>query len=424
MASMITIAVYFKFSRLWSIRNFDLVGLLLYAPALLLIAKDGTPAILGYAWLFLVSAGFLVRMLCDPMLVRRPLLEANLSPGGLVFMGASLLVFLFTNVITAEITDSDLRGARRLDQMLSRVATPADQTDLVEHGPGYPLLHIIGSMPSKALVEIDQAVPEDQRRAVIHTSTTRTMAILSHLAIVFGMVLMGSLHFHNVRTGVSAAALYLLLPYTAHMVGRVDHVLPAALLVWAAVAYRRPLIAGLLMGLAAGAIYYPIFLLPLWISFYWQRGLTRFTLGFAVTLSLLIASLALTSIDFAAFLAQARQMLGWTSLLPEAADGFWSGGRTDLRLPVFAAFLAIAGSLAMWPTQKNLGTLLSCSAAIMLGTQFWQAHHGGLFIAWYLPLLLLAVFRPNLEDRVALSVLSDGWSPRSRAQRNTVIRAA
>ena len=39
----------------------------------------------------------------------------------------------------------------------------------------------------------------------------------------------------------------------------------------------------------------------------------------------------------------------------------------------------------------------------MLGVQFWHAHSGGLALAWYLPLLLLVVFRTNVEDRDALS---------------------
>lgn len=50
----------------------------------------------------------------------------------------------------------------------------------------------------------------------------------------------------------------------------------------------------------------------------------------------------------------------------------------------------------------------------MVATQFWHGHGGGLYMAWYLPLLLLTVFRPNLEDRVALSVLGEGWLPRRR----------
>jgi hypothetical protein len=32
-----------------------------------------------------------------------------------------------------------------------------------------------------------------------------------------------------------------------------------------------------------------------------------------------------------------------------------------------------------------------------------------MYMAWYLPLVLATVFRPNLEDRVALSVLGEGW---------------
>ena len=59
--------------------------------------------------------------------------------------------------------------------------------------------------------------------------------------------------------------------------------------------------------------------------------------------------------------------------------------------------------------EKNLGTLLSCSTAVMLATQFWHAHYGSLYMAWYLPLLILTIFRPNLEDRVALSAVRPVW---------------
>jgi hypothetical protein len=61
--------------------------------------------------------------------------------------------------------------------------------------------------------------------------------------------------------------------------------------------------------------------------------------------------------------------------------------------------------MALWPAHKNLGTLVSYSAAVMLGAQFWHAHSGGLALAWYLPILLLTIFRPNLEDRVATAAI-------------------
>jgi hypothetical protein len=50
----------------------------------------------------------------------------------------------------------------------------------------------------------------------------------------------------------------------------------------------------------------------------------------------------------------------------------------------------------------------------MIATQFWHPYGGGLYMAWYLPLVLLTIFRPNLEDRVALTVLGEGWFPRRR----------
>ena len=34
---------------------------------------------------------------------------------------------------------------------------------------------------------------------------------------------------------------------------------------------------------------------------------------------------------------------------------------------------------------------------MLIGIQFWHADHGGLYVLWYLPLLLLMVFRPNLS---------------------------
>ena len=100
-------------------------------------------------------------------------------------------------------------------------------------------------------------------------------------------------------------------------------------------------------------------------------------------------------------------------------QGFWSFDIIDpvYRYPVLVALLAFCVSLALWPAQKNLGTLMSCSAAVMMATQFWHPRGGGLYMAWYLPLVLLTIFRPNLEDRVALSVLGEGWFPK-RARRN------
>jgi len=418
MSSLMTVGIYFKFRRLWSVRNLDLIALIAFAPGLLLVTHGQEQ--LGYTWLFSVSGFFLIRLLLDVVMIRRPLLEPNLSASGLTFTGVALLVFLMTRVGTAPVEEGDRAGPQRLEQLLARQESKTDKAELSQHGPGYPLFYLFASFANRAYAPPDTAEPETSRRARIEDRTARTTAILAHLALVIGLVLIGYRHFDSMQTGVAVATLYLLLPYTAQIPSRVDHVLPAALLVWAVAAYRRPLVAGILLGLAAGVIYYPLFLLPLWCGFYWRRGLLRFCLGVLGTLVLLVASLALTASNWHSFVGQLQQMFGWTDLLRGEATGFWQYHDSMFRLPVMAAFLALCGSLALWPPQKNLGTLLSCSAAVMLGTQFWHAQHGGIYMGWYLPLLVLTIFRPNLEDRVAQSAVAE---LRFRWRRNRAAKA-
>ncbi len=405
LSSLMTIGIYLKFNRLWSVRNVDLLGLIAFAPGLLLIEHRQYQ--LGFSWLFAVGGFFLVRLLLDAVMVRRPLLEPNLSSGGLTFTLVCLLLFLMGNVVAYQPSEDDVAGPRRLECMLARQQPPIGQEDLLQHGPGYPLFFIFASFANRAFISWDGADAEQASRAALEDAAAKITAILGHLALIAGMVVIGYKHFDNLQTGFAASALYLLLPYTAQMTGRLDHILPAALLVWTVAAYRRPLIAGVLLGLAAGAIYYPLFLLPLWCSFYWRRGLVRFCLGIASALIALVATLALTATSLPSFLDQLRQMFGILNPLQANVAGFWEYHEPAYRLPVIAAFVAMCLSMALWPAQKNLGTLLSCSAAVMLGVQFWHARFGGIYMAWYLPLLVLTVFRPNLEDRVAYTAVFD-----------------
>ena len=411
LSSLLTIGIYFKFRRFWSVRNLDLIGLIAFSPGLLLVGRGGEE--LGYIWLFCVGGFFLVRLLLDPVMVRRPLLEPNLSASGLTFAGVALLVFLMGNVLTGRASESDLEGALWAETSAETSAAEemTDDADLRHHGPGYTAFYRFSDFANKSLTPTDNDDPQQVHRRDVCWSAARTVAILGHIAVVIGMVLIGFRHFGNVHTGVAAAALYLLLPYTSQIPGQVDHVIPAALMVWAVEAYRRPAVAGILLGLAAGLIFYPLFLLPLWCGFYWRRGLIRFSIGFAFAVLALVVSLAFMPESLGTFSSQLQQMCGWVGLSAQQTAGFWQSHEPAFRVPVVAAFVALCGSLALWPAQKDLGTLLSCSAAVMLASQFWNAHYGGIYMAWYVPLLVLTIFRPNLEDRVALSALTEGWHP-------------
>lgn len=357
----------------------------------------------GFVWLLAVQLVILVRLLADPLMVRRPLLDPNLTNGGLMFIGVWLFIFLMANVITS---------------------TPRLQ---VEHGPrlgpGYSLMNMLPALPTQPVPEAvapdgrapeqpDGRAPEqietpEQQR--LYVMLARILAIAAHLAIIVGVIAIGYRHFGNPRAGVGGAAIYLLVPYTAQMTGRVDHALPAALLIWALLCYRRPMIAGLFLGTAAGLVYYPLFLLPLWISFYWKLGVARFAGGVVIALATMMSLLVIDGSE-----PLSRHLMRMFGLMmPQMQDlrGVWGLGWEPIyRLPILVAFMLLSGFFAVWPAQKNFGTLISCTAAIMVASQFWHAYGGGLYLAWFLPMLLLTIFRPNLEDRVALKVIDGGRS--------------
>jgi hypothetical protein len=345
----------------------------------------------GFMYLFAVEALLLIRLMLDPLMVRRPLLDPNLTTGGLTFIGISLFIFMMANVLNS---------------------TPRIQvTQGPALGPGYAMMNMLPAIPTRPVTDQPggllpptnaELTPSQARLATL----ARVLAILAHLAIVSGIVLISNRHFSNLRAGSGCATLYLMLPYTAQMTGRVDHALPAALLLWAILSYRRPLISGIFLGLAGGLVYYPLFLLPLWFSFYWQRGARQFGVGVVAMLGLLM--LALSFDDSASLTEHLRRMFGVLNPVRASHElrGIWSlGWHPMLRLPVIVGFVILSLFFAIWPAQKNLGTLLSGSAALMAGAQFWHGYGGGLYIAWFLPLLLLTIFRPNLQDRIATKVV-------------------
>ena len=476
LSSLLIIGLYFKFNRFWSVRNLDIILLILYAPGLVLvhlgqqeqlavrslsenvsaavadgnteagsavsldsnsgsnssIGEAGTQPVvnelqqvperlaaaedlqrLGFVWLMVIGGLFLLRLLFDPTMVRRPLLESNLSLGGLTFLGLSMFAFLIVNVMIAGPQPGD--GESPIKSVIpAGQRAPMESSSGLQQGPGYSLLENVPSVPIMPwrADDIPQLNPVDYR-------FSRLLVILSHLAIVLGMVAIGYWHFENLKTGIGAATLYLILPYTAQMGGRVDHAFPAAMLIWAIVFYRRPLVSGTILGFSA-CIYYPLFLLPLWLSFYSQRGLLRFLSGVITSLAVLVLLLFLSASTEEQFVADLRRMFGLMMPRMDDLQGIWMlGWDPAFRLPVMTAFFALSATLALWPAQKNLGTLMSCSAAILVATRFWNGNGGGLYMGWYLPLILVTVFRPNLEDRVAMTVLVPGWSRNRRGLSTT-----
>src|SRR5262249_49789051 len=92
-SALLAVALFFKFTRLLSLRNWDILTLFLPVPGLLLLLES--PRIwFGYLWLLAASGYFLVRCLLDLPLARRPNLTANLNLAGLIWLAGALFVSL------------------------------------------------------------------------------------------------------------------------------------------------------------------------------------------------------------------------------------------------------------------------------------------------------------------------------------------
>jgi hypothetical protein len=403
---ILAVALFFKFSRLLSVRNWDVLSLFLLVPGLLLLqeahSRDrattrqqaieprgaGTKSApqaeadrargYAYLWLFCGSGYFLLRCFLDLALLRRPALSPNLGFGGLAWLSGALFICLVSVAIRPREEANATVGKK--------------------------------SEPVKEMERRVETVAEDVAGTDARFWVERGLAIFCHLAIVAGLVVIGWRHFQDVHGGMAAAAFYLMLPYTALHVGQWHHVWPIALIVWAVAAYRLPSLAGLFIGLAAGSVYFPALLLPLWLSFYWRRGAGRFAgfFGLAAGLSLAVVGLVLWwEGHLADSLKSAFDLSDWQAWKQPTAEGFWKGIHWAYRIPVSMAYLAFLVITALWPSPKNLAQLLALSAALLIGIQFWYADQGGVYVLWYLPLVLLLVFRPNLSERRPLVIVTE-----------------
>ncbi|MFN0197716.1 MAG: hypothetical protein ACKVT0_13310 [Planctomycetaceae bacterium] len=412
---LLIMAVFFRFNRIWSIRNLDLVLLLLLSPGLLIVREQPN---FGYAWLFSVTSLILIRLFLDGWLQRRPRHEPNLNVQGLGFLCVCAFAFLMTQAFTEPPPASTMETVRKADRLLKfqageQIATlDSDGNHQIMAGPATQLLTAPLVPPSKAVAahHASGRPGENSSQLDYELIASRLLAVLSHVAVICGLIALAHIHFGDAPIGLAMATLYLLVPCTAYDVGKVIYVLPAALIVWALVAVRRPMWSGALLGLACGILFFPVFLLPLWAAYYGKQGAIRFVAALALVAAVLVGSLALTSVDSSSFVRQTMGSIDWSALRFSGieTEGFWTRYGDAYRMPVFVAFMLMLIGLTIWPREKTMEHLISHSTAIVVATQFWYPQQGGVYLLWYIPLLLVVVFRPRLTQHKPLQAGEPG----------------
>ena len=381
---LICVTLFFKFSRIWSVRNLDLLLLFALAPGIMKLVGDGDhQPWFAFVWLFLGSVAWLVRCILDLGLTRRPLLEPNLNVAGLACLSVGMMSLLIAETISIPVDEGEARNP----------AAPSGRDT-----PPPPGAKDVNSTVNKVLqiAPLPSSLKPNPPQVIL----SRVLASLAHIGLVAALIVVGWRHFERPIAGLAVATCYLLSPYTRIALVDSGQVVPAAFIVTALAVYTRPAIAGALIGLAAGWMPACIGLLPLWTGFYRSKGWIRFS---TVSLSVLLACVILGA--WIPGLAPWARALGARSLAeagllpgvePPTSGSFWAMIDSSYRLPVLIAFLALVIVTSIWPAEKNLGELIALSAASLIASQFWYLEEGGTLVLLYLPLLLLMMFRPNL----------------------------
>lgn len=388
--------LFFKFSRIISLRNLDLFFLFALAPGMMFLvgaSGRGAGSFTAYALLLSGSMLWLIRCLADVGLGRRPLLEPNLNAAGLSFLGISVLLLLMVETISLPV-----KAGKERNPAETGLKPTEKQTEEASR-----------NLPVKPIEDVGKAVVEATPVALQGSQNppqeilSRIIATLSHLTIVVCLIIVGWRHFLRPVTGISAAVAYVLLPYTRIALVDSGQALPAALITAAVVFYRNPWITGILIGLAAGWMPACLGIIPVWMGYYQGKKRWRFTLA---GLALVLIS-ALIGIDFPDFATWVRALgarsVTETGLLFDReapiSSSLWTGWDPSFRLPVVVAYVIMAIGSFFWPVEKHLGELISMSAAMLIASQFWYLEKGGTLALLYLPLLLLMMFRPNLQPK-------------------------
>jgi hypothetical protein len=193
----------------------------------------------------------------------------------------------------------------------------------------------------------------------------------------------------------------------------ISHIAPPAMTLCAFAFLSRPMTAGVLLALAAGVGFYPAFMAPAWLGYYWNRPRERWSFlgGFVPTAAAIGGAVLLLSRP-----AGGRGLIGtilWDTFghhtdprgYGASPFGFWGQragirgwlmnpliGESGFTTPVFLLFLALVLACFWKARGKQPQQLALLTAAVAIAASLLKIHPTGTYVAWYYPFLLLGLF--------------------------------
>jgi hypothetical protein len=193
----------------------------------------------------------------------------------------------------------------------------------------------------------------------------------------------------------------------------ISHIAPTAVTLLAFALLPSPAMAGVALALAAGVGFYPGFMAPAWLGYYWDRKGERaaFAVGFviaaaAIGLSVLLLSrpaggrgLVATILNDTfghhtdprhygfspfSFWGQKGGIRGWFNHSLVGTSGFTT--------PMFLTFTALVVGCFWLVRRRSASQLALATAIVALAASLTKIHPTGTYIAWAYPFLLLGFF--------------------------------
>ncbi len=417
-------------------RNLALAGVLLIAFALLHALEFGRPgrgtAAPLFTVIFLCTAGYAGWSFALSRGRGVPDWRPNLSRTGLKALLALVLALDVAVVLGRRPDDAGIYsnlGARRwaetgtipyADAKLKGPDAPAFGA-AATYGPLLYAAHLPFQLLLRVPANPPDATPKDLSYRWPDALATKLACLTFFAAGLAGLFLIVR-RLAGDDLALAAVILYAGSPYVLGLGGEkfligglayISHIAPSAVVLLAFAALRRPALSGLLLACAAGVLFWPAFLFPLWFGWRaWRReGALPFAAGFALT-GLAIAALVVYYTHAPA--GDAIRLLLQSTLEHQEGVGlreygastmsFWGThpalaaifqhplfGTTSLFKPMFLGFAALCLAAALWARGRTVPQLAALTAMLASAIQLWKTHATGSYVEWYLPFLLIAL---------------------------------
>ena len=439
-SAIVVLIVAFDWRRVRSPRNIDIV--LLYATGLLffdvmrffdVLNRPAYVALMDWIFccVFALSALLIVRAVRRCVRPLNARWQPNLRPSILVVLAALLLIVDLTILFSKPPDDAGWfvnLGAQRLrergrlpygDPILT--GTPA-----AAYGPLLYVAHI----PFQVLVAprvVNPTAPDEPALGDQSTYYLPPAMATTLCTAVFHLLGVAALWLAARRLADAHVAWGLVCLYCGSLaimgiggddyavagITFVSHIAPAAGVLLAFATLSNPAASGALLAASAGLGFYPAFMAPAWLGYYWPRrdARTRFLGLFAVTCAAIVLGVLLLSRPTAEH-GRVGTILRDTfghhtdpSGYGSSPFGFWgqrSGLRRVFSTPLIGAsgltspaWLMFGGFVVMTfflVRGRSPVELALAAGAVAVGATLVKPHATGTYMAWYYGLLLIGFF--------------------------------